>query len=958
MASVKKFFVIIFVAMLSLPATGWITGTLQSNSDNTVNPGFPRPEPGLWFDRDYYRAIEGWFRETLPMAETLKVANHWLDYHIFSASSIKAVHVGRRGWLFWETKQAEPENTEAVRQAGHRLCLALHATESIVNATESRFLVALIPGKAAIYPEYTGVSARADRTSLYGSLMEANRRFPINGLVKLEPVLKKAKLSGQAVYGKRSRLWCRPAAAAAAGQILTAARLAGHRSNIATNDACPPGDDDLYRLLLGRKKHAGMAHTGYRAGPFAVDGPVATIYGDDYLIGLLPSLTRAFSAATIIDATQVSTLGQDLLAHQSEMILLECGQETLGRLHLELEAFYTAAQDRLQGVVTRPIALQAADPVGLCALDITDNGLKIRASGDAAAFSLPAITGSTSRIFRMAKLTFAAGHHGPVSVKTLPDRSGPIQKQFGQGTGFMLVPLPFDESVDLIITPSQKPGVFTLQKAELISFYGDQPIPLPPLPEPAKTIGDIYSGLPIADLEPPPVLPVVKPAPAPPVAHPTQTMPELALTDIEEGCIFQRKHNAASIVVSGSYTGIKGPVEARVLAADDESVRVPWTVVDDAPQNGVFTGILAHVPQGGWYRLEVRSALTPWVVKKGRHRWGVGMLVACIGQSNMHEWFATGTDHQPSPRLMIHRDGHWHRPTSTGNGALALGNRLAERLKIPIGLLNYSVNGTGLTARADWGTGFWLDTATDGIYRRFVNGVNRAGGSVEAVVWMQGEADAARGTISREAYRKALERLVGDHIRIDIRNGSSRPQLPFLMIPLVRRPTGKDRSCQWIRQAQMDALSIIDECHLAALSMDLENRGRQHLQPEAYTTLGLRTAQTVLYLLGKTEYHRGPIITSVAQVSNHAIDVTIRHRGGTDVTPAEGITGFEVLSGETHLPITAITRRDATTIRIEVASGLPADFRVRYLYGAHPNTTGAVRDNTALALPLEPYSDQ
>jgi hypothetical protein len=223
-------------------------------------------------------------------------------------------------------------------------------------------------------------------------------------------------------------------------------------------------------------------------------------------------------------------------------------------------------------------------------------------------------------------------------------------------------------------------------------------------------------------------------------------------------------------VVTGTYTGVTGPVEARVVAADTNAAVVPWTVVDGSPENGLYTGILRHVPQGGWYRLQVRSGIAPWVIKKGLNRWGVGLLVACIGQSNMREWF----HHRPRPSALTPCSGftamaHGARPGLPATGRWRWATGWPSTLKIPVGLLDYSVNGTGLTARADWGKGFWLDTGPGGIYRRFIDGVNTAGGSVEAVLWMQGEADAARGTVSREEYRAALERFVDDQIRSDIR---------------------------------------------------------------------------------------------------------------------------------------------------------------------------------------------
>jgi hypothetical protein len=284
-----------------------------------------------------------------------------------------------------------------------------------------------------------------------------------------------------------------------------------------------------------------------------------------------------------------------------------------------------------------------------------------------------------------------------------------------------------------------------------------------------------------------------------------------------------------------------------------------------------------------------------------------------------------------------------------------MGNRLAAALKIPIGLLDFSVNGSGLTAKADWGKGFWLDTAPKSIYRTWINGINAVGGAVEYVLWMQGEADAARGTVSRKEYRQALERFVDKQVRTDIENGSGRDQLPFLIIPLVKRPSGRDLPCQWIRAAQMEALDIIDECHLAGLSMDLENRGRQHLAPAAYSTLGIRAAQTILYLLNKVPYHRGPTIAAVFRRSAQEVDVTLAHRGGTDFTPWTDISGFEVFSGDAAMAIAKVRRQDADTIRIELEDDAPDPVTVRYLYGAHPDTTNPVHDNTDLRLPLEPY---
>ncbi|WP_170302167.1 sialate O-acetylesterase [Desulfosarcina widdelii] len=935
---------------------------MNGNTDNTVGQGFPMPEASLLLDKEYYRAVEGWFRNALPMGRPMQRINHWLDYHLFDTTSSKTVHIGTHGWLYPARTVPESDESTVSDEAGRRLFLDLHAVEKITAAAGRRFVFAAVPAKAAIYPEYIGSGNTLGTHSIYRTLIESQNRHPLSGFVDLETPLKKAKLGGVDVYNKRSKLWNCAGAAAAAERILEAQRLSRPAAAARPNPGCPPPDTILYRQILGETpREVRPAVSSHVSGPHSVLGPKAIIYGDAYLNQLMPFLTHAFKGMEVIDSSLETTFGGRMIASDGDMVLLECGGDHLRRLHLDLESLYAAAKKRFQGVIKRDIALETATPVSRCALDATENGLEIRSSGPEAFFALPALPGSTGSVFRMLKLAFSPDHPGSVSILIHPDAGGAIRKTPGHGSRDLIVPLPFADRIAIQINPSEHPGVFILESAQLFSFYGTSPASVRNASRQSDAGGDIYSGISIRPTETPPARtktsPDIKTKPrARAAAHPTDALPEITLTDIAEGRIFQRQGKSGDIAVTGTYSGAIGPVAARVISADDGAVMVPWTVVDDSPENGLFTGILHHVPQGGWYRLQVRSGLTPWVVEKGRNRWGVGMLVACIGQSNMREWFYTGKEHLPAATLMLHRGGEWVPPGRIGNGALALGNRLTAALKIPIGLLDYSVNGTGLTAKAEWGKGFWLDTGPDSIYRRLIDGVNAAGGSVETVLWMQGEADAARGTVSREEYRQALERFVNDQIRVDIRNGSSRSHLPFLMIPLVKRPTGRDRSCQWIRDAQMDALKTIAECHLAAISMDLENRGRQHLTAASYTTLGIRTAQTILYLLDKVPYHRGPFVRNVTRPSAQTIDIEIEHRGGTDFTPWTDITGFEVLVDGQQQAIDSVSRQNGHTIRIELEEQVPRTIRVRYLYGAHPDTDHPVRDNSDLRLPLEPFS--
>jgi hypothetical protein len=410
--------------------------------------------------------------------------------------------------------------------------------------------------------------------------------------------------------------------------------------------------------------------------------------------------------------------------------------------------------------------------------------------------------------------------------------------------------------------------------------------------------------------------------------------------------------------VSGRYTGNPGAIEARVIRDGTSEEIVPWMIVDRAPRKNIFLGVLRQVPQGAWYRLQVRSAANHTVAANGSHKWGVGILVATLGQSNMKEWFHTGTAFESSHLLRRFSKKGWSQLGNRGNAAIAFGNRIIDRLGVPVGLLDFAINGSGLRKEADWGTGYWENTAPGSIYNRFLAGVADAGGAVEFVVWIQGEADAGRGTVTESEYRKSLESFVTNQIRVDIENGSDQEYLPFLIVSMVKRPGMKDIPHQALRNAQKFVAENVPGCYLAATTLDLENIGRQHLSPDAYTTMGRRVAQTVLHILNEETYHRGPWVSGVKQIDERTIDVIITHRGGTDFTPATGITGWEVLSGRTTLPITEVYRHDPQTIRIVLEKPMIGKATIRYLYGAMPDATRPVLDNSRMELPLQEYQTE
>jgi hypothetical protein len=324
----------------------------------------------------------------------------------------------------------------------------------------------------------------------------------------------------------------------------------------------------------------------------------------------------------------------------------------------------------------------------------------------------------------------------------------------------------------------------------------------------------------------------------------------------------------------------------------------------------------------------------------------------------MKEWFYTGKDLKANSLVRKFKDKGWSEIGKKGNAAIAFGNRLTERMGIPLGLLDYSKNGSGLRKEANWGTGYWENTAPGSIYNRFLAGVSEVGGALEFVIWIHGEADAARETVTEEEYQKSLESFITNQLRADIANNSDKENLPVLIVMMIKRPGGKDEPHQAIRNAQKYVTEKVDDCYLAATTLDLKNRGKQHLSPSAYILLGYRVAQTVLYALGEETYHRGPRVTDVSQIDSHTLEICLQHRGGNNITPASKISGWDVVVDGKFVPIVDAYRHDPQTIRITLENPLTEKAIIRYLFGAMPDASRPVLDNSAMSLPLEEYQSE
>lgn len=404
----------------------------------------------------------------------------------------------------------------------------------------------------------------------------------------------------------------------------------------------------------------------------------------------------------------------------------------------------------------------------------------------------------------------------------------------------------------------------------------------------------------------------------------------------------------ATLTASGTYTGT-APNQARLV---DFGTNTPvtgfdWTTIDSAAA-GSFAHSFASVPKGGWYSFQVRDSVGGTTQASGRV--GAGVLVMVDGQSNAWLWFS-GTSYAgnglatPEDRLRITgiQPTAWDIPTVDMDAASACGNWLIAALGCPVGLIDGSDNGSSLIG--DWTSG----GAAGSSYNASDAALTAAGGDAVATIWIQGEADAG-ASVTQANYYAALGVLFGLR-RTDIGDANH----PYVLATLARNTSGAhtDAQREAIKKAQVQKCGDADVYRVDRQDLPMHTDGVHHTA-QGFVDLGERCAQAVLVALGEATYYRGPRISAVTKINGTTLDVDLTLSSpATDVTPTSGITGWRVLDGGSPVTVSTAVRQSATQVRLTLAAsvaGLPV---VQYLYGAQPDVSGVLVDNSTLALPLE-----
>jgi sialate O-acetylesterase len=451
--------------------------------------------------------------------------------------------------------------------------------------------------------------------------------------------------------------------------------------------------------------------------------------------------------------------------------------------------------------------------------------------------------------------------------------------------------------------------------------------------------------------------------------------------------VFQRDaENKADLALYGDAYGEDGKeVEARVLRIDPPRQVKGWSTLGTVT-NGRWTGVVAGVPTGGPYTLEVRVKGSEQVVRAVNLL--VGDLWVLAGQSNM-EGIGDMRDLEPSNPLVNSFDMgdnwtlakdplhilahsldrvHWDharnpdRPNrlrdenldayfanlKKGAGlGLPFAAEMVRLTGVPVGLIPCAHGGTSMDQWDPAKKNLVGDSLYGSMYRR----IQAMGGRVAGILWYQGESDATEK--AAPLYKEKFSRFIAA-----VRSDLNQPNLPFYyaQIGLHVNPTGHD---EWdvVQEAERQLEMELSNVGMVS-TIDSELDDAIHASVESLKVIGHRFARLACHDLFPSEtkcqgFERGPRPVRAERIAPTTIRLELGSVNGS-VTAAGKMSGFSVLEEGTgkQYAVFKVTRDPANASALLIwFQGAALDAKLELYYAKGRYSYANIVDEANMALP-------
>lgn len=435
----------------------------------------------------------------------------------------------------------------------------------------------------------------------------------------------------------------------------------------------------------------------------------------------------------------------------------------------------------------------------------------------------------------------------------------------------------------------------------------------------------------------------------------------LALVEFANQKVYQRVGTSKIISVAFTFTGSPALIQARVLNDVTSAVVVDWTTISQNPTGTSGAGPL-NVPQGGWYRIELRCGVNTGLVSAGSNKFGVGMVIALIGQSNMHNRPSTGVKRPLGDVRSVHfntsnayaRIGNindtksanlesdqagYGSPSVTiqsavnGDGFVYIGNLISQNLNMPVCIIERAVGGSDIAS--------WMAGQTN--WTTFAAAVAAAGGDFELCVLQLGESDA--NLMSTATMVTRLGQLQGQLKSLTGRNDSN---LHFGIVPLgIGSYLGSSEGeFGNMRAAHVQYANNTAGAFLWSSAHDTYTSDGVHIVAEGFSRVDRRGVKSFLARLGIGVSGAGPRITGATRTGT-TVTATVAHAGGSALLDGGGgngaaLTGFQFFdAGAAGAEISYTTSIVNSTIVFTLASPPVGALTMAYAMMNNPHSASA-----------------
>jgi len=204
----RRTIICVFFLVLTV---GPVTGLLIKKSAFFKERPFLSPLPAFsgeaLLDKEFYRGLGGYLDDRNPFRKQLIMAKAWVDLRLFKSSPARNIHMGLKGWLYFKPGIHDfLKNDCNKKEQALGLARDLHGLELKLKKAGKRFVFIVAPDKVTIYPEYMGGVREANECgkNFYDLFLEALKKYPVKGFVRLDRALKEAKGPSLLYYRKGS----------------------------------------------------------------------------------------------------------------------------------------------------------------------------------------------------------------------------------------------------------------------------------------------------------------------------------------------------------------------------------------------------------------------------------------------------------------------------------------------------------------------------------------------------------------------------------------------------------------------------------------------------------------------------------------------------------------------------------------------------------------------------------